>query len=361
MKLINKNRRIEYLGFDDKWFIVIGVISLSFVADYLFSNSFGRNLPWHAALISWSISLFFSILNWFTIREILIQLRRRFPSSKHNLKRIIIFFFAIVFTVVLIDFLGSAFLSKVIGINFNDIERSKLLSIVLLGMMTMSIYEAVYYYTRLQKSIREEEQGKRAIVQAQLDALRNQAQPHFLFNTLNTLRDIIDQNTKEEAKEFVDKISDVYRFILESGNSNLIQLRNEIKFSKAYVHIQSERFGGNLNVNWNITDEALDLMIVPMSLQLLLENAIKHNVISKARALNIVVTAIDDKITVKNIIQAKSSQLPSTKLGLRNIQKRYSLISSRSIDINNNGNVFSVMLPLLLSTDQNQIHASIDH
>ena len=92
------------------------------------------------------------------------------------------------------------------------------------------------------------------------------------------MRDIIDQNTKEEAKKFVDNISDVYRFILESGDANLIALRDEIKFSQSYMHIQSERFGGNLKVEWNISQDALNQLIVPMSLQLLLENAIKHNV-----------------------------------------------------------------------------------
>ncbi|MDA9774574.1 histidine kinase, partial [Saprospiraceae bacterium] len=280
MKLINKERRIKYLGFDDKWFIISGIIILSFVTDYIFSNSFGRNLPIIVAIIGWSISLFFSTFNWFVIREVMIRLRKRFPDFKDNIKRISLFFFAIVLTVILVDWIGSVFLTHVAGINFNEIPRTKLMSIIIVSSMTMSIYEAIYYYVRLRKSIRDEEQVKQAIVQAQLDALRNQAQPHFLFNTLNTLRDIIDQDSKEDAKNFVDKISNVYRFILESSNSDLVPLKDEIKFAKSYMHIQSERFGDNLSVNWNISDLALHKLIVPMSLQLLLENAIKHNIIA---------------------------------------------------------------------------------
>lgn len=361
MKLINRDRRIKYLGFDDKWFIIIGVIVLSFVADFLFTNSFGSNLPIKYALIGWGVSLFFSTFHWFSIREILIQLRKRLPNPKDNLKRIVIFFIAIVTSVFLVNYIGSAFLAKFGGINFNETAKSNLVSIILLSLMTMAMYEAVYYYIRLQKSIRDEEQAKQAIVQAQLDALRNQAQPHFLFNTLNTLRDIIDQNSKEEAKEFVDKISDVYRFILESGNANLIPLRDEVKFSKSYMHIQSERFGDNLKVDWNLPDEILDQLIAPMSLQLLLENAIKHNVISKAKPLKIEVTATKQQVIVQNKIQAKSTQLPSTKLGLKNIEKRYALISNKTMEVSNDGSTFTVSLPLLLRTDQKEAHAGIDH
>lgn len=217
--------------------------------------------------------------------------------------------------------------------------------------MIMAIYEAVYYNIRLKKSVREEEQAKQAVIQAQLDALRNQAQPHFFFNTLNTLRDIIDQNPKEDATKFVDKLSDMYRFLLEAGNANLITLRDELKFSKAYIHIQSERFGDNLKLNWNIPETALDKMIVPMSPQLLLENAIKHNVISKAKPLEVTISIKNDAIVVENKIEAKSTQLPSTKVGLKNIKNRYALITEKPVVIKNDGVLFSVSLPILTTIE----------
>jgi LytS/YehU family sensor histidine kinase len=239
--------------------------------------------------------------------------------------------------------------------NYYLTERFKvLLPIVIISVMIQAIYEAVYYHAMLKKIIREEEQAKQVMVQAQLDALRNQAQPHFFFNTLNTLRDIIDQNSKEYAKEFVDKLSNVYRFILESGNSNLISLRDELKFAHAYIHIQSERFGDNLQLQWDIPETVLDRMIVPMSVQLLLENAIKHNVVSRSKPLIIDVSIKEDHVLVENKIQAKSTQLPSTKLGLKNIEKRYALISNQSIEIKNDGHTFTVALPLLTLSDQNK-------
>ena len=225
----------------------------------------------------------------------------------------------------------------------------------------MALYEAIYYNIRLKKSVREEEQAKQILIQAQLDALMNQAQPHFFFNTLNTLRDIIDQNPKEDAKEFVDKLSDIYRFLLEVGNDNLVPLKKELRFAKAYIHIQSERFGDNLKLSWDIPEVSLNMMVVPMSLQLLLENAIKHNVVSKAKPLRILVTIKNNRLVVENKMAPKSTKLPSTKVGLANIKKRYMLISGQSIEVQNDGNRFMVSLPLVTTSNKKNQDAHIDY
>ncbi|WP_299213669.1 histidine kinase [uncultured Dokdonia sp.] len=352
--LFNKEKRIKYLGFNDFWFTIIGIIILSFVTDYLFNNSFSR-YPFGEAIIYWSISLSFTIINWFFMRSVLIYLRKKYIAFQDTVKRIIIAFLFIITSVPFIDYTGSSIVSLFFNnFYYNILDRfNVLLPIIIISVMVQAIYEAMYYHAMLKKIIREEEQAKQMMVQMQLDALRNQAQPHFFFNTLNTLRDIIDQNSKEDAKEFVDKLSNVYRFILESGNSNLISLRDELKFARAYIHIQSERFGDNLKVQWNLPETSLDSMIVPMSMQLLLENAIKHNVVSRSKPLLIDVFIKDHHVCVENKIQSKSTQLPSTKLGLKNIEKRYALISNQPIEIKNNGHVFTVALPLLKLSDQN--------
>ncbi len=345
--LISKKKQIKYLGFDDFWFIFIGVIIVGFVTDYLFNRSFDINFIGEA-LIDLSLSIFITTCDWFLVRAILIFMRKRYPDFKDNVKRIGLVLLTIITAVLLVDFLLNILLLPISANTYNFLARSKvLLTIILISSMVFAIYEAIYFYIRLEKSIREEEQAKLVLIQMELDGLRNQAQPHFFFNTLNTLRDIIDQNPKEDAKKFVDKLSDVYRFLLESGNDNLISLRDELRFSKAYIYIQSERFGNNLKLNWSIPETSLDTMIAPISLQLLLENAIKHNVISKAKQLVVNVEVKGDYLVVYNRIQSKSTQLPSTKLGLKNIENRYALLSSKSIEIINDGNRFTVSLPLL--------------
>ena len=351
--ITNKEKRIQYLGFDDKWYTILGILILGFSTAYIF-NATNANLTTVELVFTVMVSLFFSGCDWLINRSILIRLRKVYPSLKDSVKRITLLFFCITITVIAVDFLGFNLISwlvKNIGGNVqsgNFQERVRtLVVVVFLTMMIMAIYEAVYFFVLLKKSIREEEQAKQAIIQAELDTLRNQAQPHFFFNTLNTLRDIIDQSPKEDAKQFVDKLSDIYRFLLESGNSNLISLRAELKFATAYIHVQSERFGDNLKLNWHIPQALEDQMIAPMSLQLLLENAIKHNVVSRSKPLIINVKVIDDFLVVTNKIQKKSTQLPSTKMGLKNIEKRYALISNRSVEIVNDGHEFSVALPLL--------------
>lgn len=360
--LFNKKKRIKYIGFDDFWFSVIGILIISFVATY-FSNNSNEVLSLAEVVFSWGFLLFLGIIAWLIVRATLIFLRKKYPDFRDDAKRNALFFITIVCTVYFVNFIGGTIISFIPGVNMvggKPMIKGLIFSI-LITIMIMAIYEAIYYNIRLKKSVREEEQSKQAIVQAQLDTLRNQAQPHFFFNTLNTLRDIIDQNSKEDAKEFVDKLSDMYRFLLEAGNANLISLRDELKFSKAYIHIQSERFGDNLKLNWNIPKASLDAMIVPMSLQLLLENAIKHNVISRAKPLEVNINIKDDCVVVDNRIQLKSTQLPSTKVGLKNIEKRYVLITEKSVEIVNNGNQFSVSLPLLKTSEQKNSHANIDH
>ena len=346
MKLFNKAKRIEYLGFDDFRFMVVGILVLGCITFYLFSHSFS-NRTFIDLFASWWISIFFTIANWMITRTIIILLRKKYPDFKDDLRRIVLLLLAIVGTVLLVNFLGNNLLSFIFDSNYNPKSSSKIIvPIVIISAMMIAIYEAVYYYTRLKTSIRKEEQSKQAIVQAQLDVLRNQVQPHFFFNTLTTLRDIIDQNSKEDAKEFVDRLSDMYRFLLEAGNADLIPLRDEIQFSTSYLHIQSERFGDNLQVFWDVPAVFLDARIVPMSLQLLLENAIKHNVVSKARPLRVHIAVVNNQLIVGNTLQPKSTQLPSTKVGLKNIEKRYTLITNSPIHIYNDGNRFEVSLPL---------------
>ncbi len=341
------SRRIKYLGFNDILFGLSGVVILSLIIDYLFNNSFVR-LPLSKAMVNWGVSLFFSFINWIILTEILIALRKRFPSIENTLKRILLLLVFIVLTIVVVDIIGGVLLNIAFGGHYNPIQRSKLLvPIILISVMTMAIYEAIYFLIKLKKSIREEEQAKQTIVQAQLDSLRNQAQPHFFFNSLNTLRDIIEENPKAEAIDFVNKLADIYRFTLESGNSNRVILEEEFTFCKSYIHIQKERFGDHLMVKWKTEEHYLLKKVAPMSIQMLLENAIKHNVISKSKPLTIEITINDDYVRVSNTIQKKTSQTPSTKIGLENIKKRYALLTDRPVNVHNDGLNFSVSLPLL--------------
>lgn len=359
--ILSKQDRIKYLGFDDRWFMFIGILVLGLLTTYLFNSnilSFGII----ELVVNYTIAIFFSFCNWSIMRGGMIYLRKKFPDFSDNIKRLSIVFILIIVVVLFVDQIGEITISLLVP-EYNAASKNfrMLLPILLISIMTIAIYEAIYFYGQLHKSIKIKEKNKRAIVQSQLDALQNQSKPHFLFNSLNTLRDIIDQESKEDAKHFVDRLSNVYRFILESGNENLITLRQEVNFGKSYIHIQSERFGDNLKVEWNVDESLLDTYIAPMSLQLLLENAIKHNIISKANPLSIFVNVQNNQLEVKNDLQLKSTKLPSTKLGLKNIEQRYELLSGKEISIDNDGQSFTVKIPLLKSSDQKSSYANTDH
>ena len=345
-----KKQKITYLGFNDTWFFVVGSLVLALIITFLFNsyliNDGFQNFQALNFFITFAISLLFSCLNWFLMRFALVQLRKMLPELKDSLKRSGYFFLVIVASIFLVDAIGNKLLHAFMGNYFQPMERSGFLLILVISVMTMAIYEAIYYQFMLAQAVRKEEQAKQVIVKARLDALQNQAKPHFLFNSFNTLRDIIDQDPKEKAKEFVDKLSDVYRFILDAGNSSLISLEKEVEFCKAYMHIQKERFGKSLQVEWQISEDLLSKKLVPMSLQLLLENAIKHNVVSGSKPLKIQVHATENNIQVMNPIQLKSSGIESTKLGLANIKSRYELVGEKTLEIKQEGGFYVVQLPL---------------
>ncbi|MEO0732187.1 MAG: histidine kinase, partial [Bacteroidota bacterium] len=194
-------RKIKYLGFDDRYFFLAGVIVLSMVTTVLFNPSVLSSGNTIEILINWLISLFFATTNWLIIREVLILLRKYYPKLEEIVKRSVLFFVATVLIIALNDYIGGRIVAWSLGDTFHPLSRvNVVLPVVIISVMTMALYEVIYHYVLLQKALQKQEEAKRNVVQSQLNALRNQARPHFLFNTLNTLRDIIDQNSKEVAK-----------------------------------------------------------------------------------------------------------------------------------------------------------------
>ena len=179
-----------------------------------------------------------------------------------------------------------------------------------------------------------------------MEGLKSQVNPHFLFNSLNTLIYIIPENT-DRAIQFVQKLSKVYRYILEIRDKKLIPLEEELDFLHSYIFLLKERFGDNLEVNLSIPSDILVQQVVPLSLQILFENAIKHNIISDKHPLKIEVFFKDEKLVVQNNLQLKKQAMPSTKVGLQNIKNRYAFFTDEKVDINDDGPYFKVTLPLI--------------
>ena len=182
---------------------------------------------------------------------------------------------------------------------------------------------------------------------AKFESLKNQLDPHFLFNSLNVLTSLIGENPNQ-AERFTTKLSKVYRYVLEQRNKDLVPIEEELKFAKTYMELLGMRFEDA--VKFNIPDiiSTNELKIVPLSLQLLLENAVKHNVVSTSKPLTINIYEKDNYLIIENNINPKEALGKSTKIGLQNIADRYGLITQRGVKIENNNKKFKVSLPLLI-------------
>ncbi|MBN2173287.1 MAG: histidine kinase [Bacteroidales bacterium] len=182
---------------------------------------------------------------------------------------------------------------------------------------------------------------------SQFETLKSQVNPHFLFNSLNVLSSLIfiDQ---QKASKFVRQLSQVYRYVLDHKDMDLITIREEFPFIEAYLFLIKTRFDQNLEVEIDIPEEKRSFKIAPMVIQLLLENAVKHNIISKLKPLTIKMFIDDGQfLTVRNNLQMKSSTERSSGTGLNNIKKRYEYLTNKKVSIEQNENYYQVKIPLL--------------
>ena len=181
---------------------------------------------------------------------------------------------------------------------------------------------------------------------AKFESLKNQLDPHFLFNSLNVLTSLIGENPNQ-AEKFTTKLSKVYRYVLEQRNKDLVPIIEELNFAKTYMQLLEMRFEDavKFNIPENVSDQ--ELKIVPLSLQLLLENAVKHNVVSSSKPLTISIYEEDNYLIIENNTNPKEAIGKSTKVGLQNIADRYGLITQKGVKIENNNKTFKVSLPLL--------------
>jgi two-component system, LytTR family, sensor kinase len=204
----------------------------------------------------------------------------------------------------------------------------------------------VFYMNKLKKAQLEAEQLKKISVEAQFEALRNQINPHFMFNCFNVLSTLVYKDADMSAK-FIVQISNVYRYLLHSQERKVVPLQEELSFMESYLYLLQIRYGENLIVEKDISSNVEEFYIAPASLQMLIENAIKHNVISKSHPLKIRLYSHSNSIVVSNSLQEKMVKEESTKRGLNNIQSRYRLLSDVLVKIEKTALEFRVELPLL--------------
>lgn len=350
----------QLLGFDDRLFRLIGIPALGLIIPIVFYdkvNPFISLEYWIGAFIS----TIYATIYWHECRFIVLQSRKRFSSVDEELNRLMWQFGWIVLVLV-----GTATILNplaCLAMNGNLAVMTDFLlkdyGVALMNAATVvSLYEAIYFFQKYKRSAIETEQLKKEMVQSQLETLKSQVNPHFLFNSLNTLVSVIPEDP-DKAVDFVRKLSKVYRYILEIRDKELISVQDELDFLNAYLFLQKSRFGENLQVQVNIPEHLQQDQIVPLSLQMLMENAIKHNIVSTEKPLRVSIeTEKDNFLVIKNNLQLKQQVMDSTGTGLENISNRYQFATNKKVERIVTTSHFIVALPLIKTKVAS--HAGID-
>lgn len=337
----------EVVGFDDRWVIVGGLPLASMLISLLLFYNYYEQGNWPFLSVCIPMSFVYTGAFWYALRWSYCRLKIRFPGTGDFGKRLAWLLLAFVLIYLAINLLlGSLFAWLAPDHHSQPNPVLKLISALLVSALVIAIYEALSFYLQLESAVAEKAELERQNIESQLEGLRNQVNPHFLFNSLNTLVYLIPE-APDKAVRFVQQLSKVYRYVLESREARIIPLQDELEFLQAYVFLLKERFGDNLRVNLSYLNGNASQGIVPLTLQMLFENAIKHNIISTEKPLSIDVFAENGHLVVRNTLQRKNQVMDSTGVGLGNIRTRYHMLTDKDVDVIVSHEYFTVLLPMV--------------
>jgi len=301
---------------------------------------------------SYAYTILISFLVWQGNRYLLFTLRSYFNWFNKPLRKVFALLLAVSFYTIPASILllaGWFYIFARGVINWNIIYTSTLI-IMICVVFIVHVYETVFLVKESESEMLRNEQLERARAEAALEALKNQIDPHFIFNSLNTLSHLIEEKPAR-AKLFNDTLADVYRYILHNKASDLVLLKDELDFLSNYFALLKIRFEGAVQLNISIGELLYEQFVIPpTSLQVLAENAIKHNEFSDDLPLVIDIELKNNAVIVRNQIHPKPLRKPSSRIGLDNLNKRYQLTTNKMISVTKTGNEFIVSLPVLKIT-----------
>lgn len=331
-------------------FRITTVISLSIIVFQAILD-WGKDIPWNQRLedaaIVFCIALFLSMVNVFYGEYV----SARFSWETQPRKRLIIGSLgSIVITVLAYGLsrmlLFTLYYDSSLEQFFEREQREDYLFFALIAFIISLIIHSFYFYRSSQENKVKEQKIIAGTASAKFDALKNQLDPHFLFNSLNVLTSLIEEDP-HQAQKFTTSLSKVYRYVLEQKNKDLVSVDEELQFARTYVKLLKMRFEDSILLDIPEKATNSEAKIVPLSLQLLLENAVKHNIVTASKPLHIRIYEEEGLLKVSNNLQEKQVVKKSSGVGLQNIKQRYNLLSNRNMEIFNDGVNFTVQLPML--------------
>ncbi len=341
----SKKWKIDWKNFIITYFVSLAfTYAINYTIDFnIYGNYFAQRPN-----IYFRINIPISTLTIFIIVSYVFIINKLFNLRKRISKRILIdFIFAITLMFIQIVlseiFLHVKVYDQIIFLIRNNFMYTNFIEIFLAILFT----EFIYYVFKKKE---EEIEVKKLIAENErykYNQLKSQINPHFLFNSLNILAAIVYRKKDDESGEYIEKLSDVYRYVLTNEDNKVTKLQLEIEFINKYVEILKYRFKEGLIFDIDIKKDYLDRYIPTMSLQLLVENCIKHNISSKEHPLIIKIYTEENFIIVSNNKNIREEKSVSTGIGLNNLNQRYGLIANKSIEVIDNEDIYKVKIPLI--------------
>ncbi|MBE0390498.1 histidine kinase [Flavobacterium sp. PL002] len=305
----------------------------------------------HHFKVNFLYTVLYGMVLYYANAVLFMVLKSFFKQQGYTLKRLVVSLFSSLVLSLFVIFLLRIFEDVVVeNKSFATFFESETLSNYIVAAVTsfvvfLGIY-SLYFYKAYNENKVKEQKIIAGTASAKFESLKNQIDPHFLFNSLNVLSSLIEENP-ENAQRFTTSLSKVYRYVLEQKDKDLVSVEEELAFAKTYMNLLKMRFEDSLEYTIEIENPEPEAKVVPLSLQLLLENAVKHNVISAKKPLRIRIFIENGTLVVQNDLQKKEVLQNRQGVGLQNIINRYGIISKRKVMIEQNDQTFKVKIPIL--------------
>ena len=302
-------------------------------------------------LVNLGYTILYGLILYYANAFLFIYLDSIFEVERFTKRRIIIGFLGSFLISVVVIFLLRIIEDVIIeGESFdaflqNETLANYLVTIIITFFVTLA-FHAFYFYKAYQENKVKEQKIIAGTASAQFESLKNQIDPHFLFNSLNVLSSLIEENP-ESAQKFTTSLSKVYRYVLEQKDKELVSVAEELKFAKTYMNLLKMRFENSITFEIPEGFDNEEAKVVPLSLQLLLENCIKHNIVSEAKPLHVKISIENNQLVVTNNLQKKEVLSDRKGVGLQNIVNRYAILTKRTVLVEENEQEFKIFLPIL--------------
>ena len=328
------------------------IVLAVFVVLTLLNVLTGGSVAWDVQLaMSFGFTVLYGYSLYYANAILFMQLDVYFKEERFSRKRLFIGAFASFLVSVLVIFLLRIFEDVLIeGKSIQTFLATEkpanyLVAIVVTFFVTLGIH-AFYFYKAYQENKVKEQKVIAGTASAQFESLKNQIDPHFLFNSLNVLSSLIEENP-ENAQKFTTSLSKIYRYVLEQKDKELVPVAEELAFAKTYMNLLKMRFENSITYELPVGFTNDEAKVVPLSLQLLLENCIKHNIVSESKPLHIKIYIENNQLVVENNLQKKEILSERKGVGLQNIVNRYAIITQRKVLVEETEKSFKILLPIL--------------